>query len=272
MPAPAKSAPSKTAAEPTPAWQTLATVLLIVHLFCLGMGLVANAGGGKSLLGPALRSVPYVREYLQLLWMDVAYDFHLASPLPEDGIHRLRLSADSRVGAPAELKLPRELTADDMQPRLRRQRYQQLASHVAFYDELFAENSDLRTQLPLMIGEAWLRELNAPHEPYVLTCIRQPSQRLPKAVERAPSKAREGGPRTVGPAVFTPQTITVHLVWNPEEAHYQGSRAEPPGQTSEVVRNAAAAEPTTPADDPSPGEAMQDDASAPNAHGTEASE
>jgi hypothetical protein len=238
MPTLPSAARSTEAAAPAPGWQTLATVLLIVHFFCLGMGLIANAGGGKSLIGPQLRQIPYVRDYLQLLWMDVGYDFHLASPLPEDGIHRLRLSADPRVGAPAELKLPRELTTDGMQPRLRRQRYQQLAYHVAFYDELFADASDLRTQLPLTIAEAWLRELDAPPQPYVLTCTREPSKRLPKAVERAPTKAREGGPRTAGPAVFEPKTITVHLVWNPEEAHYQGSRAEPTGETSEVLLDA----------------------------------
>lgn len=249
MPASPSTARSTDAAAPAPAWQTLATVLLIVHFFCLGMGLIANAAGGKSLIGPALRKIPYVRDYLSLLWMDVGYDFHLASPLPEDGTHRLQLSADPRVGAPADLTLPRELTVDDMQPRLRRQRYQQLAYHVAFYDELFADASDLRTQLPLTIAEAWLRELGAPPQPYVLTCIREPSTRLPKAVERAPTKAREGGPRTAGPALFASETITVYLVWNPEEAHYQGSRAEPTGQTSEVVANADAAGDAPSADD-----------------------
>lgn len=238
-----KPAVSTTAATASPpAWQTAATVLLILHLFCLAMGVIANAGGGKSMLGPALRSIPLVREYLQLAWMDIGYDFHLASPLPEDGTHRLRLSADPHAAAPPDA-LPVELTDDAMQPRIRRQRYQQLAYHVAFFDELFAENSDLRTELPLAIAQRWIRELDLPHEPYVLTCIREPSKRLPKAIERAPSKPREGGPRMAGPATFEPVTIVVNLVWDPEENRYQGSRAEPDDQTSHVVRAAAADEP-----------------------------
>jgi hypothetical protein len=237
-PTPSPRSPAASAGKP--AWQTAATVLLIVHLFCLAMGLIANASGGKSMLGPALRSIPLVSEYLQLTWMDVGYDFHLASPLPEDGTHRLRLSADPHATSPPKA-LPVELTDDAMQPRIRRQRYQQLAYHVAFFDELFAENSDLRTELPLAIAEQWIRELDLPHDPYVLTCIREPSKRLPKAIERAPSKPREGGPRMAGPATFEPVTITINLVWDEEESRYQGSRAEPEGQVSQVVRETDAA-------------------------------
>jgi hypothetical protein len=222
----------------------VATVLLIVHVFCLAMGLIANASGGKSMVGPALRAIPLVSEYLQLVWMDVGYDFHLASPLPEDGTHRLRLSADPHAASPPKA-LPVDLTLDDMQPRIRRQRYQQLAYHVAFFDELFAENSDLRTELPLAIAERWIRELDLPHDPYVLTCVREPTKRLPKAIERAPSKPREGGPRMAGPATFEPVTIVVNLVWDPEENRYQGSRAEPEGQVSQVVRDAPAATDST---------------------------
>lgn len=224
-----------TAAQP-PAWQTVATVLLIVHLFCLGLGLAMNAGGGKSLLAPALFRVPLARDYLRLLWMDVGYDFYISSPLPEDGTHRLQLSADEQSSA-AEVKgLPAEMPLADLQPRIRRQRYQQLAYHVAFLDELYADNSDVRTELPLALADRWLRELDAPHAEYKLTCTRDPSPRLPKAIERAPAKVREGGSRADGPATYEKQTVTVYLVWDPEENRYQGSRAEPEGQVSHVVR------------------------------------
>jgi hypothetical protein len=218
-----------------PAWQTTVTVLLILHLFCLVLGLAVNVSGGKSMLAPALFRIPLARTYLKLLWMDVGYDFYVASPLPEDGSHTLRLSADQRSSNSTIDALPAEMPPPDMQPRIRRQRYQQLAYHVAFLDELYAENSDIRTELPLAIAERWLRELKAPHEAYVLTCTRQPSARLPKAIERAPGKIREGGPRMAGPATFAPETITVYLVWDPEENRYQGSRAEPEGEVSHVV-------------------------------------
>lgn len=233
-----------TVATPTraaPAWQSIATVLIIVHLFALGIGLATNVAGGKSLLSPALYRIPLVQSYIRFLWMNVGYDFHIASPLPEDGAHRLELvSATPGSTAQAPADVLDEMPTADIQPRIRRQRYQQLAYHVAFLDELFAENSDIRTALPLAIAQRWLRDLDAPLEPHVLRCLREPSGRLPKAVERAPSvKPREGGPKTDGPALYTTETITVYLVWDPETASYQGSRAEPEGQTAEVVRDAA---------------------------------
>jgi hypothetical protein len=175
--------------------------------------------------------------------MNVGYDFHIASPLPEDGSHRLQLVAAAPESTEAaEGEILDAMPTAGIQPRIRRQRYQMLAYHVAFLDELYAENSDIRTALPLAIAQRWLRDRNAPHEPYLLRCLREPSGRLPKAVERAPSvKPREGGPKTEGPALYTTETITVYLVWDPETASYQGSRAEPEGQTSEVVRDVAPA-------------------------------
>jgi hypothetical protein len=224
-----------------PGWQTAVTVLLILHLFCLGLGLAANSGGGKSLLAPALRLIPVARQYLQLLWMDISYDVHLASPLPADGTHTLEIDVEGPASE-SDVDLPAVLPPADMQPRIRRHRYHQLASNVAYFDELFAENSDLRTDLPLAIAEQWLRDLKAPHRSYIMRCRREPAQRLPKAVERAPSKPREGGPRLAGPALYETQTITIHLVWNPDEGKYQASRAEATGLTSEVMRPAAEAE------------------------------
>lgn len=247
MPRPLEKRPAPPHASGAPPWQTAATVLIILHLFCLGLGLATNVAGGKSLLAPALFRIPVAQQYLKLLWMNFGYDFAVASPLPENGTHRLRLSAGNPNASESTSQLPAELPADGMEPRIRRQRYQQLAYNVAFLDELYAENSDIRTALPLAIAETWLRELKAPSEPYVLTCLREPSERLPKAVERAPSKPREGGPRLAGPTLYATETITFYLVWDPETASYQASRAEAAGQTAEVVHDAAA---TTPSDEP----------------------
>jgi hypothetical protein len=221
-------------------------VLIILHLFALGVGLASNVAGGKSLMAPALYRVPLVQSYLRLLWMNVGYDFYLASPLPEDGTHVLHLSTGADASAANPPGLPADFPAAAIRPRIRWQRWQQLAYHVAFLDELYAENSDIRTALPLAIAQRWLRELGAPKEPFVLTCLREPSTRLPKAVERAPSKPREGGPRLAGPTVYATETITIYLVWDPETASYQASRAEPEGQTAEVVDAAP------PADDAAP--------------------
>src|SRR5262245_15509699 len=99
---PQQDAPRPRRVAPAPAWQTLATILLILHLFCLGIGVTVNSGGGKSLLGQALRRIPFAREYLRLLWMDFSYDFNFASPLPEDGTHSLELltAPDAAGGQP----------------------------------------------------------------------------------------------------------------------------------------------------------------------------
>ena len=114
-----------------PAWQTAATVLIILHLFALGMGLATNVAGGKSLLAPALVPGPAgPAATSRLLWMNVGYDFHVASPLPEDGSHRLELRRPARAArrnrADAEC-FPRRFPPPGIQPRIRRQRYQQLA-------------------------------------------------------------------------------------------------------------------------------------------------
>lgn len=236
---PRADAKAASSSKPQPAWQTWVTVLLILHLFCLGWSVAANSGAGKSLLAPALKMVPAVRPYLECLWMNIAYDIHLASALPEDGAASLELALEPSDD-PGELKLPIRLPPEGMQPRIRRQRYQQIANNVAFFDEAYAENSDLRTLFPLTLAERWLRELDAPHQPYLLVSRREPSKRLPKAVERAPSKPREGGPRLAGPTTYETATVNIHLVWNDDEGHYEASRAEPTGQTSEVVRAAAA--------------------------------
>ena len=63
-----------------------------------------------------------------------------------------------------------------------------------------------------------------------------------------------------GPATFEPVTIVINLVWDEEENRYQGSRAEPEGQVSHVVRetdaNSAAADDVT--DDANPDDAQED--------------
>jgi hypothetical protein len=224
----------------TPAWQTIATVLIILHLFALGIGLASGVAGGKSLLAPALYRVPAVATYLKLLWMNVPYDFHIASPLAEDGTHQLELTADPASPQPSSVELPAFLPTDEIEPRIRRKRYQDLVANVVLLDQLYAELADRRTELPLAMAERWLRDLKAPHEPFVLTCISTPAARLPKAVERAPAlKVKEGGPKTDGPAVFEAERFQVYLVWDPDSQAYQGARSVPEGEAAQVIRNAA---------------------------------
>jgi hypothetical protein len=183
-----------------------------------------------------LRNIPVARQYLQLLLMDMAYDFHLAGATDDDGVHQLQLRS---AGEAAELlaELPDEATT----PRIRRQRYQQLAYHVAFFDELFKENADLRTQLPLQIAEQWVKDLDLAGEPYTFECRRIPSERLPRAIAADVTYSyvmREGGLAQQVVEKPPPPPITIRLVWDPTESRYQGSRLAPLGERSEVVRSA----------------------------------
>jgi hypothetical protein len=230
--------PTAASASASPRWQSIATVLIILHLFCLAVGLAVNMGGRKSILAQQLRNIPVARQYLQMLLMDTAYDFYLAGAGPDDGVHRLQI-LHHNVPPTDKKAVIAELPAENTTPRVRRRRYQQLAYHVALFDELFEENSDLRTQLPLVIAERWAKSLALPQESYVLRCLRLPSRRLPKAIEADISYAyvmREGGLQQQAVEKPPPEPITIFMVWDPVESRYQGSRETAVGQRAEVVR------------------------------------
>jgi hypothetical protein len=230
------------AATPTPRWQSVATALLLVHFFCLAVGLAVNVAGGRSIIGQSLRNVPIARQYLQLLFMDRSFDSPLAGAGPDDGVHRLQLlRGDAPPGADSGVIA--ELPDDAIASRIRRQRYQYLAGHVAYFDDLFDENSDLRTLLPLAIAERWTKAEALEPGNYVLRCLRLPSRRLPRAIAAEVTYAyvmREGGLQQQVVEKPPPDPINVFLVWDPVESHYQGSREAAPGLRSEVIRPAGA--------------------------------
>ena len=238
--APPTNTPPANAAPPR--WQSIATVLLIVHFFCLGVGIAVNMGGGKSLLGQSLRNVPFAREYLQLLLMDTSYEFRLAGAEADDGVHRLELRENGP--SPSEPgPLIDQLPDDGPMLRIRRHRYQQLAYFVAFFDDLFDENADLRTQMPLTIANRWTKAAALPEGSYVLRCLRLPSKRLPRAIAADINYSyvmREGGLQQQVVEKPPPDPITIFMVWDPIEQRYQGARETVEGQRSNVVRRVAA--------------------------------
>ena len=68
-------------------------------------------------------------------------------------------------------------------------------------------------------------------------------ERLPQAIAAEISYAyvmREGGLQQQVVETPPPDPITIFMVWDPVESHYQGSREAAVGQRSEVVRPAAA--------------------------------
>jgi hypothetical protein len=238
--------PTVKPASAAPRWQTVATVLLILHLFCLAIGVAVNAGGGRSMLGQQLRVIPFARQYLQLLLMDVGYDFDLAGAGPDDGVHRLEL-LPAEAASDDSTRPIAVLPDDSMASRIRRRRYQLLGFHVAYFDKMFEENADLRTQLPLEVAERWIADEQLPNGQYVLKCVRLPSKRLPRAIAAEVSYAyvmREGGLQQQVVETPPPEPVKIFLIWDPIETHYQGSRETVLGQRSEVVRNEKSSSPT----------------------------
>ena len=234
-----------------PAWRTAATVAIVLHLFCLALTIVSNAGGGVSRVGYALRKIPLAPRYLKLLGMDVGYDFDLAGTEPQHAAHRLELR---EPGAAEPLAV---LPPADMGPGPRRQRYQRLAYHVAEFDKAFAENSDLRTMIPLAITERWTWELELPQESLVLSCPRQGAPRwgaAPEAQRAGAAKATEGSGAAGQATAAEDEAIDIDLVWNPWSGHYEASRRQPRLLTAKAIAPAR----TAPA--PNPPRAGADDA------------
>jgi hypothetical protein len=225
------------ATPPTPRWQSIATVLLILHLFALAIGVTVNLGGGRSMLSGSLRRVPLAQTYLQFLQMDLAYEFPLAGAGQDDGVHRLQLLKPD-VPADATGAVLAQIPDDNMQPRIRRQRYQRLASFVAYFDDQFDQNNDLRTQLPLTMVERWTKAEGLEPGDYTLRCLRIPPKRLEKAIASEITYAyvmREGGLQQQAVQKPPPPPVTIHLVWDPLEGRYQGTREAAEGLRSFVT-------------------------------------
>jgi len=162
-----------TAPRATSTGQTVATVILLLHLFCLFIGVISNVG----LLSPirqALRNVPLVPDYLQLLSMDRGYDYPLTLGAPEEGSYQLQLTSQAKESDSMIIQLPDTTTA----PRIRRQRYENLAMRMADLVTVYEGDPHHQTLLSEGIGSRLLRELNLPAGTYQLHVQRQTAQRL----------------------------------------------------------------------------------------------
>lgn len=137
------------AASPTPAtgWpsattQTVVSFLLFLHLFLLGIGLAGTAVKASALerslymlgrSGDARGTgVQLVRGYLQLLLMNLSYQFNYTDLRPIDGDLAIELELKLPSGETRTVRLPEA----DMQPRTRALRYRRLAFELAQAEEL----------------------------------------------------------------------------------------------------------------------------------------
>jgi hypothetical protein len=205
----------------------VATVLIILHLFCVAIGVASNAGEQRSALGRTLRNIPAAPKYLQALFLDVAYDFELGGAAPRNGVHRLALlpAGKDRNSEAALARLP----TDDVVLRVRRQRYQNLAFHIAELDRVFAESPDDQTRLPITVAENWIARLGLEHKPYTVRCERVDSPRWQEDEESfdASGKARRSSGEN--------SSFDIHLVWSTQAGHYEGFRAQEESLTAKSI-------------------------------------
>jgi hypothetical protein len=147
--------------------RTVCSFLLFVHLFALAVAVLSNASlipepGEPPDLKRQLRQVPVIVPYLQLLDMDYSYmggdryhgaDFHLTHDHEWDLEYRIELSLTLADGSVQEIVIPNET----LQPRLRRLRYQMLATRMARLQGYDGPDA----QLPLAVATHYVRRLGA---------------------------------------------------------------------------------------------------------------
>ena len=168
--------------------QTVVTVLLLLHLFCLAIGVISNAGP-LSPIRQALRNVPFVLDYLQLLSMDRGYDYPLTLGNPNEGSYQLLLTTQSEGPNSVILQLPDA----KIKPRLRYQYYENLALQIVDLVAVNESDPHHQTLLPAGIGKRLLHELNLSAGTYQLKVQQQAVQLLESI--------------TLGLAPETPSTI-----------------------------------------------------------------
>lgn len=150
---------------PGAAARTVVTFLLFLHLCALGIG-VASRNASPSPLAFQLRAVPGVRPYLQILAMDLSYQYQISyyqparsgppallEAAPEDTDHFFELELGQGEGAPLTVRLPPR----GMQPPLRRKRYQRLAVNTA----LLVEDDTLSGLIPRAVAARLVHETGA---------------------------------------------------------------------------------------------------------------
>lgn len=153
--------------------QTVATVLLLIHLLSLMIGVVSNAGP-LSPFRMALRKVPLVPQYLQLLDMDRGYDFPLTLGPPEEGAYQLQLTTQSAQPGSIAIRLP----DISLVPRIRRGRYEKLALGMADLAAIYEGDPHHQTLLAVGVGKCLLDKFDLPAGNYDLQVQRQTPQRL----------------------------------------------------------------------------------------------
>ena len=164
---------------PSQGLRTVLSLLLFVHLFALSVALLSNPRDGMT--SPLLNKLGGMRllsGYLQMLWMDMSYDyFHTYGPLefvaPLGTDHVAEVELKFADGSTRTLHSP----AANLFPRQRYLRYKSLWNNAA----RTVGQQGAESMLPAMVLESLLRQTGA--ESATLTLKRH----LPMSMDRAQS-------------------------------------------------------------------------------------
>jgi hypothetical protein len=124
---PATVAPNGDVGLLSPGTRTTISFLLFLHFFALAVGVASS--WSPSPLTSAIRNVPTVGPYLELLWLDVSYfPLHrLTQGNPDDTDDVIEIEIVTSDGSSEATTLP----SAEIWPHQRYRRYARLAQHVA---------------------------------------------------------------------------------------------------------------------------------------------
>ncbi|REJ66742.1 MAG: hypothetical protein DWQ31_13575 [Planctomycetota bacterium] len=135
---------------PSDGLRTLISFLLFLHLFALSVAVLSRTGTVSGFRS-ALRTRTGVSHYLNLLGMDLGYDFHLTRNMPDDFDHVVDLVLDAPTGFRGEQEVIEqqqletiELMPEDVWPGARKRRYLSLGLSVAAN----ASNDEIASEIP----------------------------------------------------------------------------------------------------------------------------
>jgi hypothetical protein len=161
---------------PSQAFRTIISELLFVHLFALGVAMLSNPRDGMaSPLLLRLGGIRFLSSYLQLVWMDLGYDYFHSY-----GNNEFVAAISSNHQAEIELKMPDGSTQTVLSPAaglpsFRAQRYTNLWNSAG----RFVGQSGVESFVPDMVVESLLRQYGA-----VSATIRI-QRRVPITIEQA---------------------------------------------------------------------------------------
>lgn len=150
-PAPASEPTAAAADLPSEVVRTALSLLLFIHLFAVATGMLSN--GTASKLELAVRRVPFLTGYVQLLGLDASYQFHLTYGEPADFDHYVSAELTQANGQKVERTLP----ALGVWPGQRYRRLERFARAVASPPN----EQDPYDLLARRLAQFWIAETDA---------------------------------------------------------------------------------------------------------------